>query len=97
RAVETLCQLNGITLGKTADPSIDPIFGMEVRDRKAIETKDNLTMHEGTLYKGNTPLVKMISLEEYGHWNYKGAAAEMWEFFTHYSRDPKTKRLIYHP
>ena len=97
RAVQTLCQLNGITLGTTADPSIDPIFGMEVRDRKAIETKDNLIMHEGTLYKGNTPLVKMISLEEYGHWNYKGAAAEMWEFFTHYSRDPKTKKLIYHP
>ncbi len=97
RAVQTLCELNGITLGTTADPSIDPIFGMEVKDRKAIETKDNLIMHEGTLYKGNTPLVKMISLEEYGHWNYKGVAAEMWEFFTHYSRDPKTKKLIYHP
>ena len=97
RAVSTLCQLNGIALGKTADPGIDPMFGMEVKDRKAIETKDNLTMHEGTLYKGNTPLVKMIALEEYGHWNYKGVASEMWEFFTHYSRDPKTKKLIYHP
>jgi hypothetical protein len=38
----------------------------------------------------------MIALEPYGHWNYKGAAREMWEFFRHFSRDPKTKKLIYH-
>jgi len=57
---------------------------------------DDLTMDGGTLYKGDKPLIRMMALEPYGHWNYKGAAREMWEFFKHYSRDPQTKKLIYH-
>lgn len=95
RGIRDLCRLNGIELGETANEAIDPMFGMKVRDRKAIQTQDNLIMHEGSLYKGNKELVKMVALEEYGHWNYKGVAAEMWAFFTHFARDPKTKALIY--
>lgn len=97
RGIRDLSRLNGIELGATADPSIDPMFGMKVANRKAIQTQDNLIMHEGSLLKGDKELIKMIALEEYGHWNYKGVAREMWEFFTHFARDPKTKELIYKP
>jgi hypothetical protein len=97
RAVGTIARLNGMDLGETGNPSLDPMFGMAVRDRRNISTMDDLTMHEGTLYKGDKPLIRMIALEPYGHWNYKGAAREMWEFFRHYSRDPKTKVLNYIP
>ena len=96
-AVETIAKLNGMEIGETCNPSLDPMFGMAVRDRRNISTMDDLTMHEGTLYKGDTPLIRMIALEPYGHWNYKGAAREMWEFMRHYSRDPQTKKLIYRP
>ena len=95
-AVETIAKLNGMEIGETCNPSLDPMFGMSVRDRRSVTTMDDLTMHEGTLYKGDTPLIRMMALEPYGHWNYKGAAREMWDFFKHYSRDPQTKRLIYH-
>ena len=95
RAVETIARLNGMEIGQTCNPSLDPMFGMAVRDRREAATLDDLTMHEGTLYKDEKPLIKMIALEPYGHWNYKGAAAEMWEFFRHYYRDPKTKQLYY--
>ena len=94
-AVETLARLNGMEIGETCNPSLDPMFGMKVSDRRAVSTMDDLTMHEGTLYKGEKPLIKMIALEPYGHWNYKGAAREMWEFFSHFYRDPDTKTLIY--
>ena len=97
RAVETIARLNGMDLGETGNPSLDPMFGMAVRDRRNISTMDDLTMHEGTLYKGDKPLIRMVALEPYGHWNYKGAAREMWEFFRHFSRDPKTKVLNYIP
>ena len=96
RAVKTMAELNGMEVGETGNPSLDPMFGMAVRDRRNVSTMDDLTMHEGTLYKGEKPLIKIIALEPYGHWNYKGAAREMWEFFRHFSRDPKTKKLIYH-
>lgn len=96
RAVKTIADLNGMEIGQTCNPSLDPMFGMTVRDRRHVSTMDDLTMHEGTLYKDEKPLIRMIALEPYGHWNYKGAAREMWEFFRHFSRDPKTKKLIYH-
>ena len=96
-AVETIAKLNGMEIGETCNPSLDAMFGMAVRDRRSVSTMDDLTMHEGTLYKGDTPLIRMIALEPYGHWNYKGAAREMWEFMRHYSRDPQTKKLIYRP
>ena len=96
RAVRTIAELNGMEIGETGNPSLDPMFGMAVRDRRNVSTMDDLTMHEGTLYKGEKPLIKMIALEPYGHWNYKGAANEMWEYFRHFSRDPKTKKLTYH-
>ena len=94
-AVETLARLNGMEIGETCNPSLDPMFGMKVSDRRSVSTMDDLTMHEGTLYKGEKPLIKMIALEPYGHWNYKGAAREMWEFFSHFYRDPETKALVY--
>ncbi len=94
RGIRDLSRLNGIELGETGDESIDPMFGMKVADRKAIQTQDNLILHEGSLYKGDKELIRMIALEEYGHWNYKGVAREMWDFFTHFARDPQTKELI---
>ncbi len=96
RAVKTIAELNGMEIGETGNASLDPMFGMAVRDRRNVSTMDDLIMHEGTLYKDDKPLIKMIALEPYGHWNYKGAAREMWEFFRHFSRDPQTKKLIYH-
>ncbi len=94
-AVETLAKLNGMEIGETCNPSLDPMFGMKVSDRRSVSTMDDLTMHEGTLYKGDKPLIKMIALEPYGHWNYKGAAREMWEFFSHFYREQETKKLYY--
>lgn len=96
RAVKTIAELNGMEIGETGNASLDPMFGMAVRDRRNVSTMDDLTMHEGTLYKDDKPLIRMIALEPYGHWNYKGASREMWEFFRHFSRDPQTKQLVYH-
>lgn len=97
RAAQIMARLNGIDVEEIGNPALDPIFGMKVDIREAKETQDALTMHEGTFLKNGKPLVKIISLEEYGHWNYKGVASEMWDFFRHFSRDPKTKKLIYTP
>ena len=96
-AVESIAKLNGMEIGETCNPSLDPMFGMKVSDRRTVSTMDDLSMHEGTLYKDDKPLIKMIELEPYGHWNYKGAAREMWEFFRHFRRDPDTKQLYYIP
>ena len=41
--------------------------------------------------------MKLVAVMHYGHWNFQPAAEQMWEHFKHFSRDMKTKKLIYHP
>ena len=34
----------------------------------------------GTLSNKQGPMIKLVGLDPYGHWNYTPAAAEMWKF-----------------
>ena len=52
-------------------------------------------MEFGQLYKGDIPIIRMIAINHYCHWNFKPTAKLMWDFYKHYSRDPETKALIY--
>ena len=54
-------------------------------------------MEIGYLNKGNVPLMKLVAVMHYGHWNFQPAAEQMWNHFKHFSRDVKTKKLIYQP
>lgn len=71
------------------------IFGQAVNDHETLTLK-NIQVQTGQLYKGSTPLMKLVAVEHYGHWNFKPAARIMWDFFKHYSRDSITKKLVYH-
>ncbi len=50
----------------------------------------------GVLSKNGVPLIQMVAVNDYGHWNFKPAAKMMWDYFMQFSRDPQTKELIYH-
>ncbi len=52
-------------------------------------------MEAGVLYKGNIPLIKVVAVNDYGHWNFKPDARLMWDFMKQFSRDPRTKKLVY--
>ncbi len=53
-------------------------------------------METGVLSKNGVPLIQMVAVNDYGHWNFKPAAKMMWDYFMQFSRDPQTKELIYH-
>ncbi|MDR2810437.1 MAG: hypothetical protein LBB84_07775 [Tannerellaceae bacterium] len=74
----------------------EPILGIKFQGRETITTNKHLTLETGKLYKGNIPLIRFTAIIDYGHWNYAPAAQMMWDFFKQFSRDPETKRLIYH-
>jgi poly(3-hydroxybutyrate) depolymerase len=92
-------QMNGMEVVDRIDFSIDPVFGQPMRDRETIVTNkgDGITIETGVLYKGDIPMVKMVAVMDYGHWNFMPTARIMWDFFMHYRRDPETKKLIYNP
>ncbi len=88
--------MNGIEVTPELDFNKDATFGLTLRDRKQILTnKNGITMEFGQLYKGDIPIIRMIAINHYCHWNFKPTAKLMWDFYKHYSRDPETKALIY--
>ena len=92
-------QMNGMEVVRELDFSIDPVFAQHLRDRETIVTNkgDGIVMETGQLYKGDVPLIRLVAVVDYGHWNFMPTARIMWDFFKHYRRDPETKKLIYLP
>lgn len=90
-------QMNGMTVNREMDFSIDPVFGQQLRDRESIRTVkgEGIVMETGQLYKGEVPMIKMVAVINYGHWNFMPTAQVMWDFFKQFRRDPETKKLIY--
>ena len=97
-AWNTYEQMNGMEVVSEMDFSIDPVFGQKLQDRETIKTNkgNGIVMETGVLYKGSIPMIKMVAVMDYGHWNFQPTARIMWDFFKQFSRDPETKKLIYH-
>lgn len=90
-------QMNGMTVVDQMDFDRYPVFGQELRDRDTIVTHKGkgIVVETGQLYSGDMPLIKLVAVMDYGHWNFIPTARIAWEFFKHYRRDPVTKKLIY--
>ena len=97
-AWNTYQQMNGMEVMTDLDFAIDPLFGLELSDRQTVVTRkgEGITMETGCFYKGEKPLIKVVAVVDYGHWNFMPAAQVMWDYFKRFSRDPQTKKLIYH-
>ena len=89
--------INGMEVTKDLDFRIDKTFGLQLQDRQQIHTgkSEDITMEFGQLYKNGKPMIRLIVINNYGHWNFKPAARLMWDFFRHFSRDTQTKKLKY--
>lgn len=89
--------INNMEVTNDLDFNIDTTFGIKLQDRQQIHTGkgENITMEFGQLYKDKKPMIRLIAINNYGHWNFKPAARLIWDFFRHFSRDMKTKKLHY--
>ena len=88
--------MNGMEVVQEADFTKDATFGIALENRQTIQTNKGISMETGELHKNGVPLIKIVAVNDYGHWNFKPAAKMMWDFFKQFSRDPQTKKLIYH-
>ena len=95
RAWQAYQTMNGLEVTECPDFEVDATFGVKLADRETIRTEKGITMEAGVLYKGNIPLIKLVAVNDYGHWNFKPAARLMWDYFRHFSREQGTGRLIY--
>lgn len=88
--------MNGMTVTEAPDFNKDKTFGIVLQNRKTIQTNKGISMETGELMKDGVPLIKIVAVNDYGHWNFKPAAKMMWDYFMLFSRDVQTKKLIYH-
>ena len=95
RAWQAYQTMNGLDVTAQPDFGRDATFGIELADRETVRTSKGLSVETGVLYKGNVPLIKLVAINDYGHWNFKPAARMMWDYFKHFSREAGTGRLIY--
>ena len=92
-------QMNGMDVVDQMDFTSWPVFGQPLRDRETLHTNkgQGIVVETGQLYKDTVPLIKLVAVIDYGHWNFMPTARIMWDFFKHYRRDLQTKQLIYLP
>ena len=92
-------QMNGMDVVNEMDFTVDPVFAQKLQDRETIVTNkgDGIVVETGQLYKGNVPLIKIVAVMDYGHWNFQPTARIMWDYFKQFRRDPETRKLIYIP
>jgi len=90
-------QMNGMEVVSELDFSVDPVFGQQLQDRETLVTNkgDGIVVETGQLYKGDVPLIKIVAVIDYGHWNFQPTARIMWDYFKQFRRDPETKKLVY--
>ncbi len=96
-AWNTYQQMNGMDVVMDLDFAVDPVFGFQLKDRQTIHTNkgEGIRMEVGQQYKGERPLICIVAVMDYGHWNFMPTAQVMWDFFKQFRRDPQTKKLIY--
>ena len=88
--------LNGLEVSGPTDLGKYPIFGLPLENRHRVETTKGHAMEAGDLTgPDGHPLVRVVAVENFGHWNFVPGAALMWEFFRHWSRDPVTLKAVY--
>lgn len=89
--------VNGMEVTGDLDFSVDATFGFALKDRQQIHTGkgEDITIEFGQLYKDDKPMIRIMAINDYGHWNFKPAARLIWDFWQHFSRDTETKKLEY--
>lgn len=86
--------LNGAPVAETFDTGEDPFFGQKLSDRRSFRL-GNYDIETGDVIVDGVPVMRLVTVPEFGHWNFTPAAEMEWEYFKHFSRDPLTKQLNY--
>lgn len=88
--------MNNLPVVETLDFDVDKNFGIKLENRRRVDTNKGISYEIGDQCKAGMPLIRYIVVDGYGHWNFQPGAELMWNYFKMFSRDPQTKKLIYH-
>ena len=87
--------LNGAEPLDVFDTQFDPVFGQLLENRTS-EVIKGYDVESGEVTVNGVPLLKLVTVLDYGHWNFAPGATMMWDYFKHFSRNTATGELIYY-
>jgi len=76
------------------DPDADSVFGQELDNRQTSQLK-GFTLESGDVVVDGVPVMRLIAVMKYGHWNFAPAAPIIWDYLCRFSRDEFTRELKY--
>ena len=89
-------ELNGLPVSGPTDLEKYPIFGLPLQNRHRIETVKHHAMEVGDILNAaGQPVIRVVAVENFGHWNFVPGATQMWNFFKLWRRDPVTLQSLY--
>lgn len=91
--IRAYATLNGIAVPDAPDLAANPLYGVKLDGQGNVDL-GGIQALSGTLSNSDGPMIKLVGLTPYGHWNYKPAAADIWSFLSRYKRDTATGKLI---
>ena len=91
-AIRAFAFLNDITVPEAPDFNANELFGVKLENQAWTVFGFSRAL-VGTLSNKQGPMIKLVGLDPYGHWNYTPAAADMWKFLSQYRRDTATGKL----
>lgn len=91
--IRAYATLDGITVPDAPDLTANPLYGVKLDGQRQVDLGGTKAL-SGTLSNSDGPMIKLVGLTPYGHWNYKPAAADIWNFISRYKRDTATGKLI---
>ena len=90
-------KLNGLEVSGPTDLEKYPVFGLPLENRHRIETVKHHAMEVGDILdRSGLPVIRIVAVENFGHWNFVPGAREMWNFFKHWSRNQENLESVYY-
>lgn len=95
RAYQLYQTLNDVEVSSSPNMCCDSVFGIKLSSRKTFTSEHGHVFHMGDICSKHVPLMRLVAIEDFGHWNSAEATELMWDYFKHFSRNKSTGELIY--
>lgn len=84
----------GLPVSEEPDMEANPYYGIALDDWKKVPLGDK-EMYTGTLSGDKGVVMELAAILDQPHWNYKGEADYIWNFFSRYSRDVESGEMVF--
>lgn len=84
----------GLPVSEGPDMEANPYYGIALDDWKKVALGDK-EMYTGTLSGDKGVVMELAAILDQPHWNYKGEADYIWNFFSRYSRDVESGEMVF--